>query len=92
MRVWPFETGFKTLTEADLEGVAVVAAEVYPSLLKITATPGEIKDLTQVRTLAEHFAKLDEAGKLGAVFDAPKGLSEGALEAAATEEGWILGA
>ena len=92
VRVWPFETSFKTLTEADLEGVAVVAAEVYPSLLKITATAGEIKDLTQVRTLAEHFAKLDEAGKLGAVFGAPKGLSEEALEAASTEEGWILGA
>ena len=45
-----------------------------------------------MRTLAEHFAKLDEAGKLGAVFDAPKGLSEEALNAAATEEGWILGA
>ncbi|PZQ44986.1 MAG: cobalamin biosynthesis protein CbiG, partial [Phenylobacterium zucineum] len=39
-----------------------------------------------------HFAKLDEAGKLGALFDAPKGLSDEALEAAATEEGWILGA
>jgi hypothetical protein len=92
VRVWPFETGFKTLTEADLEGVAVVAAEVYPSLMKITATPGEVKDLTQVRTLAEHFAKLDEAGKLGAVFGPPKGLSEDALAAAETEEGWILGA
>ena len=92
VRVWPFETGFKTLTEADLEGVAVVAAEVYPSLLKVTATPGEVKDLTQVRTQAEHFAKLDEAGKLGAIFAAPKGLSEDALAAAETEEGWILGA
>ena len=45
-----------------------------------------------MRTLAEHFAKLDEAGKLGAIFAAPKGLSEEALDAAATEEGWILGA
>lgn len=92
VRVWPFETGFKALTDADLEGVEVVLAEVYPSLLKPTPAPGEVKDLAQVRSLAEHFAKLDEAGKLGASFDAPKGLAEDALAAAATEEGWILGA
>ena len=92
VRVWPFETGFKALTDADLEGVEVVVAEVYPSLLKPTPAPGEVKDLAQVRSLAEYFAKLDEAGKLGASFDAPKALGEEALVAAATEEGWILGA
>lgn len=92
VRVWPFETGFKTLTEADLEGVDVVVAEVYPSLLKAVPAPGEVKDLAQVRELAEHFAKLDEAGKLAAVFAAPKGLDEDALAVAETEEGWILGA
>ena len=45
-----------------------------------------------MRGLAEHFAKLDEAGKLGAIFAAPKDLSDEALAAAETEEGWILGA
>ncbi len=30
VKVWPFETGFKALTEADLAGVEVVLAEVYP--------------------------------------------------------------
>lgn len=92
VRVWPFETGFKALTEADLEGVDVVVAEVYPSLLKAVPPPGEVKDLAQVRELAEHFAKLDETGKLAAVFAAPKGLDEDALAVAETEEGWILGA
>jgi hypothetical protein len=92
VRVWPFETGFKVLTEADLEGVDVVVAEVYPSLLKAVPAPGEVKDLAQVRELAEHFAKLDETGKLAAVFAAPKGLDEDALAMAETEEGWILGA
>jgi hypothetical protein len=92
VRVWPFETGFKALMETDLDGVEVVVAEVYPSLLKPTPAPGEVKDLAQVRSLAEHFAKLDEAGKLGATFDAPKGLAEDALAAATSEEGWILGA
>lgn len=92
VRVWPFETGFKTLTEADLEGVAIVVAEVYPSMIKAAPAAGEVKDLTQVRGLAEHFAKLDETGKLAAAFAAPKGLAEEALAAAETEEGWILGA
>jgi len=91
-RVWPFETGFKALTEADLEGVQVVIAEVYPSLIKAVPAPGEIKDAAQVRALAEHFAKLDEAGKLAALFGPPKGTAEDVVTAAETEEGWILGA
>jgi hypothetical protein len=90
-RVWPFETGFKVLTEADLEGVQVVIAEVYPSLIKAVPAPGEVKDAAQVRALAEHFAKLDEAGKLAALFAAPKGVAEDVVAAAETEEGWILG-
>jgi hypothetical protein len=92
MKVWPFETGFKALTEADLAGVDVVAAEVYPSLLKPQGAPGEVKDLVQVRTTAEHFARLDEANKLGAVFAAPKGTAAEVVLDAEREEGWILGA
>ncbi|WP_304170078.1 cobalamin biosynthesis protein CbiG [Phenylobacterium aquaticum] len=90
-KAWPFELGFKPLTEADLAGVDVVATEVYPSLYKAQAAPGEVKDLAQVRVTAEHFARLDEAGKLSAVFGAPKGLTPEALAAAESEEGWILG-
>jgi len=92
VRVWPFETGFRPLTEADLAGVAVVAAEVYPSLLKPEGAPGEVKDLTQVRTTAEHFARLDEANRLGALFGPPKGLGADVVLDAEREEGWILGA
>jgi len=92
VRVWPFETGFRPLTEADLAGVAVVAAEVYPSLLKPEGAPGEVKDLTQVRTTAEHFARLDEANRLGALFGPPKGLGADLVLDAEGEEGWILGA
>jgi len=91
-RVWPFETGFKTLTEADLAGVDVVLAEVYPSMLNGVALPGEVKDQTQVRVLAEHFAKLDEAGKLGDLFAPPKGTAADVVLEAEREEGWILGA
>ena len=92
VRVWPFETGFKTLTEKDLDGVDVVLAEVYPSLIKPEGSPGEVKDLMQVRTLAEHFARLDEANKLGAVFAPPKGTPAEVVADAEREEGWILGA
>ena len=91
-KVWPFETGFKALTEADLDGVDVVFAEVYPSLIKGAALPGEVRDQTQVRTTAEHFAKLDEANKLGEVFAPPKGTAADTILDAEREEGWILGA
>jgi hypothetical protein len=92
LKVWPFETGFRPLSEADLEGVEIVAAEVYPSLLKLDAAPGEVKDLAQVRSTAEHFARLDEAGRLGAVFGPPKGTAAETVLDAEREEGWILGA
>jgi hypothetical protein len=92
VRAWPFETGFKTLTEADLAGVDVVLAEVYPSMIKAPALPGEVKDLTQVRTTAEHFARLDEANKLGELFGPAKGMAADVVLDAEREEGWILGA
>ncbi|HEV2531206.1 cobalamin biosynthesis protein CbiG [Phenylobacterium sp.] len=91
-RVWPFETGFKPLTEADLAGVDVVLAEVYPSLVKPQGAAGEVKDMMQVRTLAEHFARLDEANKLGALFGPSKGTPPDVVLDAEREEGWILGA
>lgn len=92
VRVWPFETGFKALTEADLEGVEAVVAEVYPSLLKIKAAPGEVKDLVQVRETAEHFARLDEAGKLAEQFAPTADMDPAVVVDAEREEGWILGA
>ena len=91
-KVWPFETGWKALDAADLDGVAVLVAEVYPSLFKAQLQPGEPKDQAQVRVTAEHFARLDEAGKLGELFAAPKGVSEQMVAEVEREEGWILGA
>jgi hypothetical protein len=41
--------------------------------------------------IGEHFAALDEAGKLSAAFGPAKGMNEVDIEAVATEEGWILG-
>lgn len=91
-KAWPFETGFKALTEADLTGVDVVMAEVYPSMIKAPALPGEVKDLTQVRTTAEYFARLDEANKLGDLFGPARGMAVDVVLDAEREEGWILGA
>jgi hypothetical protein len=91
VKVWPFETGFKPLTEADLADVSVVVTEVYPSLYKAQPMPGEVKDLAQVRVTAEHFARLDETGKLSAAFGAGKSAAPEVILDAAREEGWILG-
>ena len=91
-RVWPFQTGWKALKDADLEGVDAVFAEVYPALGDVRPEPGEVPDRAQVRALCEHFLRLDEAGKLGAEFG-PKGeVTEADIAAVEREEGWILGA
>ena len=76
----------------NLVRVEVQLAELYPTLFKAVPQPGEPTDQAQVRVTAEHFAKLDEAGKLGALFAAPKGASEQLVAEVEREEGWILGA
>ena len=88
-KVWPFETGWRTLTEADLAGVQAIFAEVYPTLYDARPDAGEILDRAQVRTTAEHFAKLDEQGKLGELFG-PR-TAKASPEVVEAEEGWILG-
>jgi hypothetical protein len=92
MKVWPFETGWKALGEADLAGVDVLAAEVYPSMFKGPALPGEVKDATQVRVTADHFFRLDEAGRLGTAFAPAKDTAADVVVTAEREEGWVLGA
>jgi hypothetical protein len=92
MKVWPFETGWKTLAEADLDGAELLAAEVSLGLHAVTPQAGESKELAQVRSLAERIAKLDETGKLGAAFAAPKTAGDDEIAAVQHEEGWILNA
>ncbi len=90
--VWPFQTGWRALGPADVEGKEAVIAEVYPSLHAAKLEPGEVPDRAQVRATAEHFARLDEAGKLGPVFAAPKDATPDIVAQVEGEEGWILGA
>jgi hypothetical protein len=89
MKIWPFETGWEAIKEADLQGVEVLAAEVMLGLGPAAPAPGESKEQAQARGLLERIAKLDEAGKLAAAFSAPKGADEAEIQAV-LEEGWIL--
>ena len=66
MRIWPFETGWKPLTESDLSGVDMVAAEVSTSGLRPAPLPGEAKETALVRTLAERFRPPRRKRQLGA--------------------------
>jgi hypothetical protein len=91
VKIWPFELGLKALSPAELGGVEVVVAEVYPSLHKAQPAPGEVKDLAQVRATADHFARLDEAGRLGVQFGPPKDTAPDVVVDAEREEGWVLG-
>ena len=91
-QVWPFQTGWRELTPMDVHPLEAVVAEVYPALVPARPEPGEIADRAQVRTLCEHFARLDEQGKLGAAFAPPKDAAPELVEMVEGEEGWILGA
>ena len=90
-RVWPFQTGLKPLNSSDLDGINVIHAEVYPSLVKSRAAAGEIKDRLQVQALADHFARLDEQGRLHRLFAGRRTLTSEERDIVEQEEGWILG-
>ncbi len=90
--VWPFSFGWRAPTSADLDPLRLLVVEVYPSLLPVTPEPGEVKDRAQVRTAAEHFARLDEQGRLAPLFATKPGVSAEDVAAVEQEEGWILGA
>ncbi len=87
--MWPFESEVGALIPAPPDTPLVLHAEIYPSL--VAPSPFEdIKDAAQVRALAEHFARLDDAGELATLFDL-SALPAESLEPVGSEEGWILG-
>lgn len=89
--VWPFDTGWRAPTAADLHDREALLVEIYPALIPAKPEPGEVVDRAQVRTLCEHFAELDSAGRLAAALTAPKDTDSALVEAVEREEGWILG-
>ena len=89
--VWPFGTGWRELGADDVEPLSALVVEVWPSMFPITPVEGEFKDQAQVRTTAEAFAKMDDAGTLAKAFAPPKGADEALVAQVESEEGWILG-
>ena len=86
-QIWPFASGLCYDPRPQ-----IVFAEVYPSLVEPAPERNLVKDAKQVRTIAAHFASLDEAGALGALFEGDPTLSRVERMIIETEEAWILGA
>lgn len=90
-RVWPFEFPEGALNSETLDGVQVVLAEIYPSLVKANPESGEPLDAAQVREIARHYSKMDEKGLLQPAISTGKSLDEREISQIQAEEGWILG-
>lgn len=88
---WPFGTGWRALTPADVEPLSALFVEVWPAMTASAPEPGEFRDQAAVRQAAEHFARLDDKGDLAALFAPPKDTDEATVTAVEQEEGWILG-
>lgn len=88
-RVWPFQTGLKTLARRDLP--AILLAEIYPSLVEPRSSRREVEDSRQVQAVALHLAAEDEGGALARAFAGPPCLSDTQRRRVEREEGWILG-
>lgn len=90
VKLWPFETGWKPLTPAELGETDAVFAEIYPSMFGAKPSGREVKDEAQVRGACERFNALDEKGQLAALFGPAK--DDARRDTVEREEGWILGA
>jgi precorrin-8X/cobalt-precorrin-8 methylmutase len=84
VRVWPFETGFRSSS-----GSLITLAEVYPSWLQDSRSGHAVKDARQVRALCQRFFELDQSGDLQRLFAPVSSPPE--MDAVQNEEGWILG-
>jgi precorrin-8X/cobalt-precorrin-8 methylmutase len=85
-RVWPFETQLAPPDEAQ-----IVFAEVWPSWWQVRREFGPPIDKAQVRTVAEIFARCDQAGELAGWFRGDPHLSAAQRRFVETEEAWTLG-
>jgi precorrin-8X/cobalt-precorrin-8 methylmutase len=89
--VWPFETGWATKASSLPKHVAIVHAEIYPSVRD--PLPDEIKDRGQVRAMWQWARDLDRHNLLWCEFCRPIEVETGSKEDLAIQltEGWILG-
>jgi hypothetical protein len=88
-RIWPFETGLRSLRRRELTSIKVLLTEIYPSLLPLPPGKG-IKDARQVETMVRFLAAHDRAGTLGPLFGSRRTrVRRAAIE---SEEGWIFAA
>jgi hypothetical protein len=90
VKLWPFETGWRPLVQADMADIDAVIAEIYPTLFAAKPLAGEVKDQAQVRGVVERFSALDEKGQLAALFGPAK--DDPRRDVVEKEEGWVLGA
>ena len=91
VRIWPFETGLAPLHRSDADTWRVVIVEVWPSIVACERQADEPRDAAEVRTLARHFARLDEHGSLAPLFAGPADLTCRERAVIEREESWILG-
>lgn len=89
--VWPFGTGWRALSQEDVQPLSALVVEVWPSMFDARPAGGEYKDQAQVRATAEALARLDDAGDLAGAFAPPKSAAPDLIERVEQEEGWILG-
>jgi len=71
--VWPFETVQPNLPVGRR---AIVYAEIWPGLLSIVKVEGQVKDKTQVISLALEFQELDRRDRLETLFAATPGAND----------------
>lgn len=86
VKVWPFETGLSADNLGD-----ITFAEIYPSQIKVSALGELPKDAIQVRTMARHYADLDQKGELAPLFAGDDTLAAEDRETVVRYEGWVLG-
>ncbi|MGI9644614.1 MAG: cobalamin biosynthesis protein CbiG [Ilumatobacteraceae bacterium] len=85
VHVWPFTTGLRPPV---LRAGDVVIAEVWPTLVPHDGAHA-VRDAAQVLSVADHLARLDEAGELAALFQ-PE-VDDDMARPVVDEEGWVLG-
>jgi hypothetical protein len=96
--IWPFETGFTPRPgcqrgEDGERRPYILLAEIWPGFLRpLEMTEGDLRDERQVLGLNRLFARLDDEGRLGPLFDRPAGVSDEQARICAEEEGAVLGA